>query len=58
MADGEHDDTGSTVPTDRQGLKDLLREILTEEPSLLKTTDPAKKDPTGKIFHRSSRSRV
>lgn len=54
MTEEGHDGTTSGVPTDRQGLKDLLREILTEEPSLLSTDDPAKTNPVGKLRTRSS----
>ena len=49
MTEEEHDGTTSGVPMDRQGLKDLLREILTEEPSLLNTEDPGKRNPVGKL---------
>ena len=54
MTEEGHDGTTSGVPTDRQGLKDLLREILTEEPSLLSTDDPAKTNPVGKLCTRPS----
>ena len=48
MTEEGHDGTTSGVPTDR------LREILTEEPSLLSTDDPAKTNPVGKLRTRSS----